>query len=188
MKDIYDECPNLEGKKFLLRLLKKEDADDLLKVYSDKKSVPYFNSDNCDGGDFYMDTIKNVKEAIKFWLIEYDRRGFVRFSIEDKETDQVIGTIELFNRKAEDFFNNSGILRLDLRSDYENKESIYDILEILIGKAYELFNCTSIATKAKSFADERIEALKEYGFTKTDQKLVGNDKTEYGDYWIISNK
>ena len=35
-----------------------------------------------------------------------------------KNTNCAMGTIELFNRKAKDYFNNCGLLRLDLRSDY----------------------------------------------------------------------
>ena len=38
----------------------KEDKADLLKVYSDEKSVPFFNSDNCGGDDFYYTTEKSV--------------------------------------------------------------------------------------------------------------------------------
>lgn len=168
MKSIYEECPVLEGERYLLRLVKMDDTEKLLQVYSDEKSVPYFNSDNCYGDDFYYTTYDGMKEAVKFWLDAYNNKGFVRFSIIDKNNknscnevsyninsthkevdmslskpsytqDEVIGTIELFNRKAEDYFYNCGLLRLDLRSDYENEECIYDILSVIINDAFELF-------------------------------------------------
>lgn len=44
---IYESCPVLENEKFMLRLFQEEDCDDLLKVYSDKNALPFFNSDNC---------------------------------------------------------------------------------------------------------------------------------------------
>ena len=46
MKEVYIECPAFEDDNYLLRLVEIEDAKDLLKVYSDEKAVPYFNSDN----------------------------------------------------------------------------------------------------------------------------------------------
>lgn len=52
--DIYRTCPIIENSNFLLRRTTLNDKEDLLKVYSDKMSVPFFNSDNCDGDDFFM--------------------------------------------------------------------------------------------------------------------------------------
>ena len=54
--NIYETCPTLESEKFVIRLFKDEDVDDLLKVYSDKLALPFFNSDNCDGDNFYYST------------------------------------------------------------------------------------------------------------------------------------
>ena len=51
--NISETCPVLESEKFLLRLVENEDCDDLLKVYSDKNALPFFNSDNCDGDNFW---------------------------------------------------------------------------------------------------------------------------------------
>lgn len=49
MQDVYETIPNIEDERFLLRLVKESDVDDLLKVYGDKRNLPYFNSDNCNG-------------------------------------------------------------------------------------------------------------------------------------------
>lgn len=84
---------------------------------------------------------------------------------------------------AKDYFNSCGLLRLDLRSDYENQDCISSILSIIIPSTYNLFNCNMIATKVALFAKERIYALKHMGFSETKNKLVGHDGTEYGDYW-----
>ena len=50
--NIYEKCPKFESERFLVRLFHDKDCDDLLKVYSDKKALPFFNSDNCDGDKF----------------------------------------------------------------------------------------------------------------------------------------
>nr|WP_302600097.1 GNAT family protein [uncultured Cellulosilyticum sp.] len=183
MYEVYKNCPVLESKKYLLRLVGLKDTDDLLKVYSDVQAVPYFNSDNCNGDDFFYKTFERMEEAVKFWLWAYKQKGFVRWAVVDKDNDKAIGTIELFNRQSEDAFNDCGVLRLDLRSDYEKKQHIFEILSLIVPKAYELFGCHKVITKAKSFAVERIQALKLIGFNETQDKLVGHDGTEYGEYW-----
>ena len=53
MTDVCSNCPAFEDGKYLLRFVEEHDADDLLEVYSDKNALPFFNSDNCDGDNFY---------------------------------------------------------------------------------------------------------------------------------------
>ncbi|MBA4687563.1 MAG: N-acetyltransferase [Candidatus Galacturonibacter soehngenii] len=185
MVDVYDKCPILENKSFLLRFVELRDAMDMLKVYSDQLAVPFFNSDNCHGDTFHYVTIEQMKDAILFWIMEYERKGFVRWSIVDNEKNIVIGTIELFHRVAKDYFHACGLLRLDLRSDYENETSIFSILSLIIPQAFELFSCNKIATKAKEFAKERIHALTKMEFNLSDQSLIGYDKSRYKDYWVL---
>lgn len=40
--------------------------------------------------------------AIVYWLWEYNRQGFVHWTIISKATNEAIGTIELFHREADD--------------------------------------------------------------------------------------
>lgn len=184
--DVYKRCPSFENESFLLRLVELSDCNDLLAVYSDKKAVPFFNSDNCGGDDFYYTTAERMTEAIKYWLWEYGRKGFVRWTIVDKSTNQAIGTIELFRRMADDYFTNCGLLRLDLRSDYEKADIIKNILSIITPPTFTLFSCDKIATKAVEGAKERRKALANCGFSMSGEKLIGHDGTLYSDYFVIS--
>ncbi|NFO79409.1 GNAT family N-acetyltransferase [Clostridium botulinum] len=184
MNNVYVSCPEFENERFRLRFISIEDCDDLLKVYSDKKAVALFNGDNCDGDDFYYTTHERIKQALDYWKFEYDRKGFVRWSIIDKINNNVIGTIEVFHRDAKDYFTNCGLLRLDLRSDYEIKDNIIDILNLIIDKTYSLFECNMIATKALPIANERINALNTLNFSPTENKLIGHDGTEYSSYYF----
>lgn len=184
MKNVYEKCPILENDNYVIRLMEVGDAPDLLKVYSDKRALPYFNSDGCNGDNFYCQSLDNIKEAIKFWLMEYDNGGFVRFSVVDKHTGEAIGSFEMFHRNSEDHFNNTCMMRLDLRYDYEEEQRIYDIISVIVPEAYELFNCKIIATKAPVYAIDRRAALKNYGFTASSDKLIGHDGTQYSDYWV----
>ena len=189
MGDIYEVIPTLESESFLLREIDLDrDLNDLLKVYSDEKAVPLFNSDNCHGDNFNYKTIERMKQAIDFWNLEYQKKYYVRMAIEDKSTHTAIGTIELFNRKADDYYNNCGLLRLDLRSDYEIENHIIDILNIIIPKTRELFGCDKIATKAIPTAKNRISALKKCGFHPSEHLLIGFDGTKYASYHIMELK
>ena len=64
MKDVYQDFPVFEDNNYMLRALVKEDAADLLKVYSDKAAVPFFNSDNCNGDHFFYDIMERVEQAL----------------------------------------------------------------------------------------------------------------------------
>lgn len=183
MNNVYLNCPEFENERFKLRFISMEDCDDLLKVYSDKKAVPLFNSDNCNGDDFYYTTNERMKQAMDFWKLSYDEKWFVRWTIVDKKYNIAIGTIELFHRDAEDYFSNCGLLRLDLKSDYEKEATIIDILNLIIDKTYSLFECNMIATKAIPIASERIKALSELNFLPAENKLTGHDGTEYSSYY-----
>lgn len=183
MDNVYVTCPRFEDEHFLIRLISIEDSKDLLKVYSDQEAVPFFNSDNCHGDDFYYTTYERVEEAVNFWLWAYEVKGFVRFSIIDQKSQQVIGTIEIFHRDSKDFFNDCGLLRLDLRSDYETKEIVAEILSLIVEPFFELFDCTMIGTKAKEIAKERRKGLEELGFQATEECLIGEDGTKYFGYY-----
>jgi len=63
--DVYEQIPVMEGDNFLLREIEDADAEDLLKVYSDKDAVLLFNSDNCVNG-FYYASIEEMKDTIAF--------------------------------------------------------------------------------------------------------------------------
>lgn len=184
--DIYETCPQLTSENFILRQTCMEDSADLLKVYSDPAAWPVFNSDNCTG-DFHMTKLEDVENCIRFWLNEYTLRYYIRWSIIDKATDSAIGTVELFKRTAQDFYNNVGLLRLDLRSDYETTESIHEIISILIPEAFNLFSCDRIVTKIPPCAQVRIRTLSEFGFRHSQELLYGHDGRSYGDYYMCDS-
>lgn len=182
---IYEECPILENSKFFLRLVDKNDCDDLLSVYSDKMTLPFFNSDNCDGDNFYYDTKNKMTDAISFWQTAYENKWFSRLSIIDKASGLVVGTIEICLRVSNDFYNNMGILRVDIKREHENEEDLFSIFSIIVPRVEELLGCKGIITKAPIYAIERIKAIQKIGFTKSSHLLIGKNNCQYTDYWII---
>ena len=183
--NIYEKCPVLESDKFIIRLFQDDDCDDLLKVYSDKNALPYFNSDNCDGDNFYYATKERMTDAIGFWRMSYENGWFVRLSIVDKTVSSVIGTVELCVRVSNDEFNNMGILRVDVRSDYEQVNLLYEIFSLVTPRMEEMLGCKGVLTKAPIYAIERIRAIQKVGFVKSEYLLIGKTGYAYDGYWTI---
>ena len=158
MSNVYEKCPSFENEKWLLRLVMKEDSDDLMEVYGEKAALPFFNSDNCHGDNFYYPTKEKMDSAIDFWIYSYNEKFFVRWAIIDKFTSKAVGTIEMFHRDPNGDFGHVGLIRIDLGSEIISKVPIYAV--------------------------ERVQAFSDYGFEKSDICLIGgNDKYAYNGYW-----
>ena len=128
-----------------------------------------------------------MKVAIEFLLRSYTSKWFDRRKIINKEAHKAIGSIEVFHRSANDDFNHVGVLRLDLKSEYETSEEISTIMNLIVPPAFDLFECEEIITKVPVYAVERMEAMKRVGFKKSTKLLVGTiDGYAYKDYWTIN--
>lgn len=182
--DIFKTCPVLENEKFLLRAVQDSDCDDLLAVYSDKGALPFFNSDNCHGDNFYYETGARMKEALDFWDWSYKNGWFVRLSIVDKEAAKVIGTVELCRRVSEDAFNNIGVLRVDVGSSYEREAVLYEIMSLTAPSIPEMLGCRGVITKVPVYAVERLRAVQKAGFVKSPHLLIGEAGHTYDGYWV----
>jgi len=187
MLDVYLQCPTIKSANHTLRLAKVEDAPGLLKVYSDERNLPYFNSDNCHGDNFHYTTLEKMRQVIQWWNEVYDQQGFVRWTILN-EADEPVGTVELFHRDAADAYTDCGLLRLDLCRECEKLAVISDILTALVPQTFSMFDCSIIATKIPPYAEERAAAFREHGFRPSDAPLVNPEGTEYWHYWIKSKE
>jgi RimJ/RimL family protein N-acetyltransferase len=163
MNNPYDKCPVFETEKFIIRLVEKSDAEDLLGCYSDVNAQKYFNAYNCTS-DFKWKTLEEINEYMDFWIQAYNDRAFVRFSIVQKLIKKAIGTIEFFGGPY-------GVLRIDIKSEYEKEEYLKDIIEISVNNFYKLFNTNRIITKAIPEAVDRINVLMDYGFIEYTQDM-----------------
>lgn len=172
--DPYDVCPTYESKNFILRLVSTDDAAELFECYKTAAVSVQANSENCVYG-YGSQTLEEMQDCIKRWLDAYQSRCFVRFSIIDKQKSKAVGTIEIFNGGH----HGHSILRIDVRSKYENKEHLDELLNIAEAFFYD-FGCENIVTKAIPEADERIAALTDNGYLP----YPANDEWERKDYYI----
>lgn len=125
----YLECPTIKTKSFTIRLIRKADSESLFQCYNDERAVCLMNDDNCDFG-FYVESREKMLETIGYWLDFYEKQYFIRFSIVDNATDKAMGTIE-------GFVGETGVLRVDISSDFEKASCLSEIFEFAKDNFYE---------------------------------------------------
>ena len=64
-------------------------------------------------------------------------------------------------------------------------QNFVNILSLIIEPTFDLFYCDKIVTKCWQNATERKSALESLKFFKSEKKLIGNDGTEYSEYWVL---
>jgi len=177
---IYQQCPTIETENFTFRLVMLEDAEDLLACYSNPQAQAFFNVDNFPH-DCNFNTIDEMEHYIKFWLAEYSREAYVRFSIISKQSQKAVGTIEMFGMVGA-YKTDPGILRIDIAPDFECQVYLAEILEMCVENFYDMFQVNTIATKAVPQATDRVEALYGAGFSATDyngrEHYYGREETK----------
>ena len=158
MIDVYECCPVYETESFYFRLVRMEDAEALLRCYSNQEIVSKLNSDNCTS-NFYYVTIEEMEQCIKYWLDEYKKKYYVRFAVIPKTSKHAVGTVEIFGGE-------SGVLRIDLVEEYDVKNSIIEIVKLTISTFSKDFGIGSIKIKTVN-TPERIEWLEDLGFVSS---------------------
>lgn len=148
-----------ETEHFLLRQVKMEDAPELLRCYSDPEAVALMNDDNCSGG-FLFETLEQMESAIHFW--NADPFGYARPAVIDKRSGEAVGTLEIFGGEA-------GVLRVDLRRDYERPEVLRELYALAAESFPAAFPMDAMVTKAVPQAFARREALVGLGFSGPQQ-------------------
>ena len=78
-----------------------------------------------------------------------------------------------------------GILRVDVRSDYETEDALYEIVSLTAPRMADLLGCAGVLTKAPLYAVERIKALQRAGFTISEHLLIGKTGYAYDGYWTL---
>lgn len=168
--DVFTVCPEYETEHFKIRKLEAGDVEGLFPCYSDPEAARYFNGDCC-GDDFYYTDKEKFRECVEYWLSRYGARDFVRWSVLDKENGFLIGTIEVCpSLKYAVDGRKMGILRIDLKSEYERWPVLKELMDVLIHHIYEDFEVASIIMKIQKDAGERQKLIKKYQFVSAKEE------------------
>jgi ribosomal-protein-alanine N-acetyltransferase len=157
MKSIYQECPPYETEHFAFRLVRQEDAPDLLACYSDAAAVKLMNSDACTS-DFHYTSLGEMEACISLWRRAYAGGGI---PAPGRRAERVVGTVEIFGGEF-------GVLRIDLRSDYETAGTLDEIIGLAVARFYTDLGIENLVSKAIPQAAVRSAALRRAGFVPTE--------------------
>lgn len=150
---------------FILRPVTQDDAPALLKCYSDPAAVALMNDDNCSRG-FLCQTLEDLQAYIRIWQSE----DYARPVVLDKQSGEAVGTLEIFGGET-------GVLRVDLRTDYEREDVLRELYQLALEKLMEDFPMGALVTKAVPAAAARRKVLGELGFSGPE------GFRDYGDYY-----
>ena len=174
----YTKCPEFETDSFTLRLVRPSDAEELLGCYSDPEAVKRVNADCCTT-DFNFTELEQMEECIDFWLEEYERRSFVRFSIIPKTAGRAAGTLEIFGgsfNASSDISDTSasdapgtsdasdfGVLRIDLYNAYWTDMYFEEIIRLVVLTMIPDYRIFDLKIKTSNIPD-KTAVLEKYGF------------------------
>lgn len=142
-----------ETGRFVLRQAVPEDAPALLRCYGDPKAVALMNEDNCGRG-FLCATLEEMESYIRIWQGE----GYARPAVVDKQSGEAVGTLEIFGGEA-------GVLRVDLRADYEREDVLKELYTLALTEFTRDFPMGALVTKAPPAAKARRKVLEALGFS-----------------------
>lgn len=178
--DVFTTCPAYETEHFRIQKLELRDAEELFSCYSDPDAARFFNGDCC-GDDFYYTDKDKFRECVEYWLSRYEAGDFVRWSIQDKEKKSLIGTIEVCpSLKYAVDGKMMGILRIDLKSEYEKQAVLEELMDILMVHIYEDFQVVSVIMKIQKEAEERQKLIRKYQFVSAKEEC----NIAFSDYYV----
>lgn len=177
---VFEKCPEYQSEHFYIRQMKMTDADELFQCYSNPKAAKYFNGDCCSD-DFYYTDYSKFQMCMEYWEERYRAKDFVRFTILNREKEEAIGMIEIcpsYKYSADGFC--MGILRMDLRPEYEIEEAVQELLNLILENVYSDFGVKSVIIKAQEYAHVRRKALKKLHFVSAKEEC----NISFNDYFI----
>lgn len=87
---IFATFPELETKRLQLRELKLNDAEDLFEVFSNPKVMKYYNL-------YPFDSLAQAKELIRNYLDAFAEQKLLRWGLEHKEKEKIIGSCGIYD-------------------------------------------------------------------------------------------
>lgn len=183
--NLFINCPVYEAEQLRFRKVSLEDTQQLFQVYKDPITLAHMNNDNC-GGKWPCHSPEVVRAGIQGWEREYDERFYIRWTIVNTLTQECIGTLELAPYpNTTRFFDGqcqSGILRVDVKSDLEKAEIFQAIFKMSIKHMFLDFDLQYILTKCRPEESQRRIGLRLSNYLPLEDKQF----ISYPDYHIAN--
>jgi ribosomal-protein-alanine N-acetyltransferase len=167
ISELFESVPTLQTERLLLRQLSTEDADDYFAIFSNDNVTRYYDVDT-------MTTVDQAKALIERHNAHYRNHVSVRYVLQTRDTDRIIGTFGFY-----DFKDTASVeIGFDLNYAYWKQGYMTEALRAAIA-----FIFYELAIKAiyGGFLEPNVASenlLKRFGFAK--DKVVENVEIQEG--------
>ncbi|MFD1992149.1 GNAT family N-acetyltransferase [Paenibacillus nicotianae] len=172
MSDLFtfEQFPQLETSRFVLRQAQHADADDLYQLYADQAVVQYMSFIPFTSVDEALDEMKWYKRI-------FAEQSGLRWMIEDRETSKVIGTCGFLAYEQEHHRTELGY---DLSSAYWGKGIMKEVASCIIQFGFEQMKLNKIEAKIEPDNQASIRLVEKLGFVQ--EGLLRQHEYEHGAY------
>lgn len=174
----FDNFPQLESERFILREVKEQDYISLFEIYSDEDAVKYQPI-------YTMKTIEQSQKAVQAFLLGFKNKKFIRWCISKKENDTVVGLITLHDFNI---CNSHAEIGFMLNKSYWRQNTMGEVSPGIIKFAFEIIGLNRIEALIHPDNIASIKLSEKLGFQREGLKKEAayNKRTnEYEDRLIF---
>jgi len=153
---IWDSLPSLETKRMRLRWLTDADVDALYRIFSHPQVVRYWGAPALADRTAATALLAEIQE-------NFQKRTSMKWGVAELETDQVIGTVTLFNLN---FDNKRAEIGYGLDYNYWRKGYVTEALDALLSYAFDVLELHRLEADVDPRNEGSIRTLEKMGFQR----------------------
>ena len=153
---IWDSLPSLETKRMRLRWLTEADVDALYRIFSHPQVVRYWGAPALRDRNAAVALVAEIHENFR-------RRTSMKWGVAELETDQIIGTVTLFNLN---FDNKRAEVGYGLDHAYWRQGYVTEALDALLEYAFEVLELHRLEADVDPRNVGSIRTLEKLGFQR----------------------
>ena len=153
---IWDSLPSLETKRMRLRWLTDADVDALYRIFSHPQVVRYWGAPALADRDAAAALLAEIQD-------NFQKRTSMKWGVAELETDQVIGTVTLFNLN---FDNKRAEIGYGLDYNYWRKGYVTEALDALLSYAFDVLQLHRLEADVDPRNEGSIRTLEKMGFQR----------------------
>lgn len=153
---IWDSLPSLNTKRMRLRWLTEADVDALYRIFSHPQVVRYWGAPALANRDAAAALLAEIQQNFR-------TRTSMKWGVAELETDQIIGTVTLFNLN---FDNKRAEIGYGLDHNYWRKGYVTEALDALLSYAFDVLQLHRLEADVDPRNVGSIRTLEKMGFQR----------------------
>ena len=153
---IWESLPSLNTKRMRLRELTEADVDALFRIFSHPQVVRYWGAPALADRDAAAALLAEIQENFR-------KRTSMKWGVAELETDQIIGTVTLFNLNLD---NKRAEIGYGLDYNYWRKGYVTEALDALLSYAFDVLQLHRLEADVDPRNVGSIRTLEKMGFQR----------------------